>query len=202
MGLSLAPQAMADDSELANIERLEVHGQQTENRNALGSAENLLKGQGVDFSEAGGVSALPILNGMMGIHLNVADGFDVQVKQTMLGKKREHVIEKRNSGVNVGNARAVNVERQLDGGFRSFPVASGSAWGWHGNFESERRMAIFSPSQVLRAGPDKQARPALPWRRRVRPWRQEASLDGPLDRPHGRRGHHPSPQARAGWTGV
>ncbi|MGI2187100.1 TonB-dependent receptor [Shewanella oncorhynchi] len=78
MGLSLAPQAMADDSELANIERLEVHGQQTENRNALGSAENLLKGQGVDFSEAGGVSALPILNGMMGDRIKVlVDGADI-----------------------------------------------------------------------------------------------------------------------------
>lgn len=78
MGLSLAPQAMADDSELANIERLEVHGQQTENRNTLGSAENLLKGQGVDFSEAGGVSALPILNGMMGDRIKVlVDGADI-----------------------------------------------------------------------------------------------------------------------------
>ena len=78
MGLSLAPQAIADASELANIERLTVHGQQTENRNTLGSAENLLKGQGVDFSEAGGVSALPILNGMMGDRIKVlVDGADI-----------------------------------------------------------------------------------------------------------------------------
>ncbi|MGP1720122.1 TonB-dependent receptor plug domain-containing protein [Shewanella frigidimarina] len=59
------------------IERVEVHGQAA-NNDLLGSAQNLLNKQGVDFSEAGGVSALPILNGMMGDRIKVLiDGSDI-----------------------------------------------------------------------------------------------------------------------------
>ncbi|WP_373293681.1 TonB-dependent receptor plug domain-containing protein [Shewanella saliphila] len=61
-----------------NIERLEVHGQQSNNKDLIGSAEALLTQQGVDFSQAGGVSALPILNGMMGDRIKVSiDGSDI-----------------------------------------------------------------------------------------------------------------------------
>ncbi|WP_390904115.1 TonB-dependent receptor plug domain-containing protein [Shewanella phaeophyticola] len=61
-----------------NIERLEVHGQQSNSKDLLGSAEALLTQQGVDFSQAGGVSALPILNGMMGDRIKVSiDGSDI-----------------------------------------------------------------------------------------------------------------------------
>ncbi|EGM68704.1 TonB dependent receptor [Shewanella sp. HN-41] len=78
LGITLAPQAMADNSNVANIERIEVHGQQNDQQKLLGSAENLLKDQGVDFSEAGGVSALPVLNGMMGDRIKVlVDGADI-----------------------------------------------------------------------------------------------------------------------------
>ncbi|GGN29855.1 TonB-dependent receptor [Shewanella putrefaciens] len=78
LGIAPITQAMADDSEVANIEHIQVHGQQSEPRNILGSAENRLKEQGVDFSEAGGVSALPILNGMMGDRIKVlVDGADI-----------------------------------------------------------------------------------------------------------------------------
>ena len=59
------------------IERVEVHGQAA-NNDLLGSAQNLLNKQGLDFSEAGGVSALPILNGMMGDRIKVLiDGSDI-----------------------------------------------------------------------------------------------------------------------------
>ncbi|MCL1091561.1 TonB-dependent receptor [Shewanella profunda] len=78
LGVNPIPQAMADDSEITNIERIQVHGQQSVPGNILGSAENILKEQGVDFSEAGGVSALPILNGMMGDRIKVlVDGADI-----------------------------------------------------------------------------------------------------------------------------
>ncbi|MCP3128621.1 TonB-dependent receptor [Shewanella sp. KJ2020] len=78
LGITLVPQAMADNSDLANIERIEVHGQQSDKPKILGSAENLLKDQGVDFSAAGGVSALPVLNGMMGDRIKVlVDGADI-----------------------------------------------------------------------------------------------------------------------------
>ncbi|QDE31459.1 TonB-dependent receptor plug domain-containing protein [Shewanella polaris] len=66
-----------DKQNSEGIERVEVHGQAA-NNDLLGSAQNLLNKQGVDFSEAGGVSALPILNGMMGDRIKVLiDGSDI-----------------------------------------------------------------------------------------------------------------------------
>lgn len=44
----------------------------TKPESALGDASQLLKEQGVDFSAAGGVSALPVLNGMMGDRIKVS----------------------------------------------------------------------------------------------------------------------------------
>ncbi|MGI2169862.1 TonB-dependent receptor domain-containing protein [Shewanella sp. MF05960] len=62
----------------SDIERVEVHGQQNGDKDLLGSAERLLTKQGVEFSQAGGVSALPILNGMMGDRIKVLiDGNDI-----------------------------------------------------------------------------------------------------------------------------
>ncbi|MBB1438891.1 TonB-dependent receptor [Shewanella sp. SG41-4] len=78
---AITPQVMAEQYDKQNsedIERVEVHGQNTTNKDLLGSAQSLLKKQGVDFSEAGGVSALPILNGMMGDRIKVLiDGSDI-----------------------------------------------------------------------------------------------------------------------------
>jgi iron complex outermembrane receptor protein len=72
----IAKQNTAQDS--SRIEHVTVHGQQTAHKDLLGSAENLLKKQGVDFSQAGGVSALPILNGMMGDRIKILiDGSDI-----------------------------------------------------------------------------------------------------------------------------
>ncbi|WP_425597001.1 TonB-dependent receptor plug domain-containing protein [Shewanella algicola] len=77
----MSPQVAATPINTVNtetIERLEVHGQQSNNKDLLGSAEALLTRQGVDFSQAGGVSALPILNGMMGDRIKVLiDGSDI-----------------------------------------------------------------------------------------------------------------------------
>lgn len=75
--LAISPQAVAAPLNAVNtetIERLEVHGQQSNNNDLLGSAEALLTQQGVDFSQAGGVSALPILNGMMGDRIKILIG--------------------------------------------------------------------------------------------------------------------------------
>jgi len=44
-------------------------------------------------------------------HADVADGFYIQIKQAVLGKQREHVIEKRHAGINVRDAGAVKVDR-------------------------------------------------------------------------------------------
>ncbi|MEL0647075.1 TonB-dependent receptor [Pseudoalteromonas agarivorans] len=67
--------AVADDNDL---EVIEVHGHAQNKHLALGSSESLLSDLGVDFSAAGGVSNLPILNGLMGDRVKVlVDGADV-----------------------------------------------------------------------------------------------------------------------------
>ena len=71
----LSPFAFADDTPL---EVIEVHGHAQNKHLALGSSESLLSDLGVDFSAAGGVSNLPILNGLMGDRVKVLiDGADV-----------------------------------------------------------------------------------------------------------------------------
>ncbi|WP_165729016.1 TonB-dependent receptor [Pseudoalteromonas sp. 31A1] len=73
----LSPLAFADDTPL---EVIEVHGHAQNKHLALGSSESLLSDLGVDFSAAGGVSNLPILNGLMGDRVKVlVDGADVTV---------------------------------------------------------------------------------------------------------------------------
>ena len=60
------------------VEVVEVRGQHLNNPTLLGSVEQLLKQQGVDFSAAGGMSSLPVLNGMMGDRIKVlVDGADI-----------------------------------------------------------------------------------------------------------------------------
>ncbi len=56
---------------------IEVHGTKSNQSDYLGSVDALLKEQGVDFSAAGGMSNLPILNGMLGDRVKVlVDGAD------------------------------------------------------------------------------------------------------------------------------
>ena len=60
------------------IEVVEVSGHQQNYSNQLGSMDQILKQQGVDFSEAGGMSSLPVINGMMGDRVKVLiDGADI-----------------------------------------------------------------------------------------------------------------------------
>lgn len=76
VALSLLNSAVvaADD----NLEIIAVHGQKTDKTNYLGSIDALLSEQGVDFSAAGGMSSLPVLNGMMGDRIKVlVDGADI-----------------------------------------------------------------------------------------------------------------------------
>ena len=70
-----SPVVFADDN---SLEIIEVQGHSQNKHLALGSAESLLNDLGVDFSAAGGVSNLPILNGLMGDRVKVlVDGADV-----------------------------------------------------------------------------------------------------------------------------
>lgn len=71
----LSPTVLADDN---NLEVIEVHGHAQNKHVSLGSSKSLLSNLGVDFSAAGGVSNLPILNGLMGDRVKVlVDGADV-----------------------------------------------------------------------------------------------------------------------------
>ena len=71
----LSPAVFADDNPL---EIIEVHGQVHNKHLSLGSSEAMLSHLGVDFSAAGGVSNLPILNGLMGDRVKVlVDGAEV-----------------------------------------------------------------------------------------------------------------------------
>ena len=75
IGSIFSPIVFADDT---SLEVIEVHGHSQNKHLALGSAESLLNDLGVDFSAAGGVSNLPILNGLMGDRVKVlVDGADV-----------------------------------------------------------------------------------------------------------------------------
>ena len=75
IGSIFSPVVFADDT---SLEIIEVHGHSQNKHLALGSAESLLNDLGVDFSAAGGVSSLPILNGLMGDRVKVlVDGADV-----------------------------------------------------------------------------------------------------------------------------
>ncbi len=75
IGSIFSSAVFADDT---SLEVIEVHGHSQNKHLALGSAESLLNDLGVDFSAAGGVSNLPILNGLMGDRVKVlVDGADV-----------------------------------------------------------------------------------------------------------------------------
>ena len=75
IGSMFSSAAFAEDT---SLEVIEVHGHSQNKHLALGSAESLLNDLGVDFSAAGGVSNLPILNGLMGDRVKVlVDGADV-----------------------------------------------------------------------------------------------------------------------------
>lgn len=60
------------------VEVIEVRGEKPHHPTELGGADQLLRQQGVDFSAAGGVSALPVMRGMMGDRIKVLiDGADI-----------------------------------------------------------------------------------------------------------------------------
>ncbi|WP_338401498.1 TonB-dependent receptor [Neptunicella marina] len=68
--------AQADDE----FDTIEVTGHLQQNTANMGALDTILKQQGVDFSAAGGVSALPVINGMTADKVKVLlDGADISV---------------------------------------------------------------------------------------------------------------------------
>jgi iron complex outermembrane recepter protein len=76
---AILPAVWADEvAPISTEEVLQIVGQPLDRESAMDSVERLLSQQGVDFSAAGGVSALPVLNGFMGDRIKVLiDGADI-----------------------------------------------------------------------------------------------------------------------------
>ena len=58
----------------------------------------------------------------MSINFDVADGLNRQINQAVLAQQREHVVKERDAGGNIRAARAVEIDRDTDVGFRCFAV--------------------------------------------------------------------------------
>ena len=60
-----------------------------------------------------------ILDRVMGVDVQIALCFDVQIDQTVTSDLVEHVVEKRQSGGKLGITRAVEIDPNLNPGFQS-----------------------------------------------------------------------------------
>jgi hypothetical protein len=63
-----------------------------------------------------------ILDRMMIIYMQVAAGRNFQVKRAMTGNLLEHMLEKRNSGIEMRPAAAIQVKHYADLGFQGIPT--------------------------------------------------------------------------------
>lgn len=61
-------------------------------------------GKGLSEGNAG------ILDGVVEVHFDVALGFDRQVREAVLCEQSQHVVQKRDSGCDLGMARAIDLE--------------------------------------------------------------------------------------------
>jgi hypothetical protein len=68
-----------------------------------------------------------VLDRVVMIDVNVADRFDGQIEQRMLGQQSQHVIEEADTGVDVRLAAAVEIERQINGRLGRLPMNGGAA---------------------------------------------------------------------------
>lgn len=58
----------------------------------------------------------------MCVHLRVAITSDFQIEESMLGEEREHVIQESDTRIDLALASAIEVQFQVDLGFRCFSV--------------------------------------------------------------------------------
>ena len=58
-----------------------------------------------------------IFDGVVGVDVQVALGFDFKVKPTVLAKLVEHVVKKWNASVDAGRCRAVEIDEYINRGF-------------------------------------------------------------------------------------
>src|SRR5262245_28705389 len=76
----------------------------------------------------------------MGVDMQIALGLNGEIDEAVLGKKRQHVVEKADAGLDRALARAVEVEGEGDVGFTRLPMDLRGAG--HGNcmIAGERRL--------------------------------------------------------------
>ena len=55
-----------------------------------------------------------VLHHVVIIDVDVAGCFDLQIKQAVLGKERQHVIEERDTSVDYGHTSAIDIQLYFD----------------------------------------------------------------------------------------
>ena len=145
----LSPFVVADDDD-NSLEVIEVHGQEQNSHLELGSSESLLSEAGVDFSAAGGVSNLPILNGMMGERIKVlVDGADVTAAcANHMNPPLSYISSNQISsysvvaGISPVSAGGDNIAGVISVNSISPKYSEGSDFAWHSGYLSARYRSI------------------------------------------------------------
>jgi len=149
---SLSPLAFADDS----LEVIEVHGHAQNKHLALGSSESVLSELGVDFSAAGGVANLPILNGLMGDRVKVlVDGADVTAAcanhmNPPLSYISANQISSYNvvAGVSAVSAGGDNIAGVISVNSISPQYSQNSSLAWHSGYVSAKYSSVDSGKKL------------------------------------------------------
>ncbi|MCK8121276.1 TonB-dependent receptor [Pseudoalteromonas sp. 2CM32C] len=153
IGSIFSSAVFADDT---SLEVIEVHGHSQNKHLAIGSAESLLNDLGVDFSAAGGVSNLPILNGLMGDRVKVlVDGADVTaacanhmnpplsyVSANQI--TAYHVI----AGISAVSAGGDNIAGVISVNTISPQYSESSGLGWHSGYVSAQYNSVNNARKV------------------------------------------------------
>ena len=68
-------------------------------------------GEGLSESEAA------IFHGVVGINFQIAFANEIQIQRRVFGKQREHVVKKRDAGLDPGLAFAIQIQAEGNPGF-------------------------------------------------------------------------------------
>ena len=87
-----------------------------------------------------------VFHRVMGIDFQVSRRPDREIEQTMVGKKGQHVLQKRDPGPNIGVAPTINGEIQLDVGFLCLALHTPcTLYSTHSLIRSEYLIIRFHP---------------------------------------------------------
>ena len=88
-----------------------------------------------------------VFHGVVLIHLQVAFGLDGQVKIAVGREQVEHVVEKRDAGVDGGAAAAVQLQFQIDFRFPGLPVDFTQGHSWWSPWDCDTASELRSESR-------------------------------------------------------